>query len=92
MNVNYTHQKVPYKAVCLKASDDTAHQIIKLLNQRGAECDLSRPNYIMVKWPSARSNTTEYALKHGYWVVQGENGFIKFYDEDRFSEKYQPLQ
>lgn len=88
----YTHETIKYKALCLQVKPSNIQRIIEILTARGAECDTEeRVSYIMVRWPGEKRSNSAYALKPGYWVVRGENGFIKFYDDLNFKGKYTPI-
>ena len=89
----FTHETIKYKAICVQVTPGNTERIVEILSRRGAECDtLERVSYIMVRWPGEKRSSSAYALKPGYWVVQGENGFIKFYDETKFRNKYTPIR
>lgn len=88
----FTHKSISYKALCYPVNAENTDKIIAMLTARGAECDITeRVSYIMVRWPGEKRSSSPYALKPGYWVVRGENGFIKFLDDTKFKAKYTPI-
>lgn len=79
----YTHKKRAYHAECVQYTTETRGKILRILG------DMATPHgeeYIMVRHDN-RIDT----ISHGWWVVRGENGAIKFYDEATHSIKYERI-
>ena len=79
MQSSYTHQKRPYKACCLQWDKTNSMEIIGILRH----AELQGEDYIV--WRHEKGIST---LKIGDWVIVGENGVVKTYDNDVFFEKY----
>jgi hypothetical protein len=76
----YTHVKHPYLAHAIQFNGQNTAQIIELapgirLDWVGGEIN-------------ARIGDNIRHLKHGDWVVKGENGNVKIYDNATFNVKY----
>jgi len=91
--MSYTHQKRPYHATCRQYIGDNPKDIIEALTdkntcatQYGADCIMVRFKVIP---PGGRQIET---LTPGWWVVTGENGLTKCYDDATFRVKYEELK
>jgi hypothetical protein len=79
----YTHVKHPYLAHAIQFNGQNTAQIIELapgirLDWVGGEIN-------------ARIGDDIRHLKRGDWIVKGENGNVKIYDDATFNTKYTAL-
>lgn len=82
--MNYTHQKKPYRAYAIQWKEQNVGEILDALRAQGLSAVWHAPNHIMI-----RDNSTIDTIQPGYWVVRGENGMIKCYDDTTFKVKYE---
>lgn len=84
--MNYNYQKRQYKAIALQLQEDNFEEAMSLINQNGAEPHQYGDN-LMVRFSSGDINT----IRAGSWIVVGENGDVKLYNNDVFHIKYEAL-
>jgi hypothetical protein len=78
----YTHAKRPYMAHAIQynGNAETIMQLVPSLRLDWVGGEIN-----------ARIGDNIRHLKHGYWVVKGENGNVKIYDNATFNVKYTKL-
>ena len=80
--MNYTHQKRPYRAQCWQWNGTNTQEIVQLFH----DAKIHDENHIMVRHGNRIST-----LVIGSWIVRGENGQIKCYNNNEFNIKYEAL-
>ena len=96
-NETHTHEKRPYHAHCVQYhginTDDNAQEVIDILTDKDTYATRYGNGALLVRFskplPGRRSIET---LVAGWWVVVGENGVVKCYDDNTFRLKYQELK
>lgn len=76
----YNYQKKPYKAQAVQWSGTNTEEVVRMLKVESRLHD----KYLMLKHNNGDFSTLEV----GHWVVRGENGEVKTYDNAIFCTKY----
>ena len=85
----FTHQKRPYCANAVQFTNTNTEHILTILNQN-AEALKYGPTEIMIRFAEPMQGRKLIdVIKHGDWVVTGENGNIKIYTNESFYIKYE---
>lgn len=90
---DFTHEKHPYRAVCTQFTGENQEEILKLLNDERTYATVFDLTNIMVRFskPSEGQRAID-TISAGWWVVKGENGATKCYDDATFRTKYQEIK
>lgn len=87
MKNNWTHERISRKAASLQYIGNNTQDVIALLAQHNMIGELFRDLHIQVYKDGGYSTTVNI----GYWLVKGEDGKIRFYDDATFKLMYQPI-
>jgi hypothetical protein len=82
--MTYTHQKKPYRAICMQLQPDNYEEVMSFLQQNRVEPSLYGDS-IMCRFWTGHINT----ISIGTWVVVGENNDVKVYSNETFWTKYE---
>lgn len=85
--MTHTHQKRPYRAHAVQWNGSNYHEVEALFAGTGSYPSLYDNHQIIV-----RSMQRIDTLSPGWWVVKGENGVVKCYDDATFNVKYEPME
>jgi hypothetical protein len=78
----YTHAKRPYKAVCIQYGKKTAIEVQSLFDNVQ-----NHAGFLMV-----RHTGGIHCIYEGDWVVRGQNGAVKVYNDETFNIKYTSIK
>lgn len=87
MKNNWTHERISRKAASLQYIGNNTQDVIALLAQHNMIGELFRDLHIQVYKDGGYSTTVNI----GSWLVKGEDGKIRFYDDATFKLMYQPI-
>jgi hypothetical protein len=73
------YEKTPYKADAIQWDGRNSAEVIAMFD----EACLYDTDHIMIRYDGSI-----VTLSHGWWVVTGENGYIKCYSDKVFRVKY----
>lgn len=89
---SYTHQKRPYQAVCTQFTGSNFEDLIAIFSQREDEAAKFGAHCLMVRFKKCPPGSSQIeTLTEGWWVVVGENGVLKCYDDATFRIKYEGI-
>lgn len=80
-------ERISRKAASLKWTGDNTQAVMDRLAQHGMIGELFRDIHIQVYKDGSYSTTVNV----GSWLVKGEDGKIRFYDDATFKLMYQPI-
>lgn len=83
--MNPTHVRRARKAECVQWSGDNTEEVLKFLGIRGFRGEIFR-DYIQIYQGRDYRNT----LRNTDWVVERENGEIRFYNNETMELMYEP--
>jgi len=84
--MNFTHERRSRKAVALQWDGTNTDAVTMLLAKHkmiGNNMDV----YIMVR----KNGYIVHTLHHGHWLFEGEDGILRFQDDEKFKSMYQPI-
>ena len=87
MKNNWTHERISRKAVSLQWDGNNTQAVMDRLAQHGMIGELYRDIYIQVYKDGSYSDT----LNIGDWLVEGEDGRLRIYDDETHALMYRPI-
>ena len=87
MKNNWTHERISRKAASLQWAENNTQAVMDRLAQHGMIGELYRDIYIQVYNDGSYSAT----LNIGDWLVEGEDGKRRFYDDETHALMYRPI-
>jgi len=90
--MSYTHRKRAYHATCVQYDGWNTEQLLDLLNDEKIQAVPYGTEGIMIRFsePEAGQKVID-TISVGWWVVIGENGAKKCYDDQTFKIKYEEV-
>ena len=82
-----THERIPRRAECLQWTENNTQDVMGRLTQHGMIGELYRDIYIQVYKDGSYSDT----LNIGDWLVEGEDGRLRIYDNETHALMYRPI-
>lgn len=83
--MKYTHIRRARKAECIQWAGENTEEVLEFLGIRGFRGEIFR-DYIQIYDESGYWNT----LRNTDWVVERENGEIRFYNNETMELMYEP--
>ena len=91
MTPNY--RKIGYSATCVQWNETNTSEVLELLNTETIYALPYGTNSIMVRFSNPLPDQKMIdTIKQGHWVVVGENGSVKCYDDTTFHVKYRAIK
>ena len=87
MKNNWTHERISRKANSIQWTGANTDAVLARLTQHGMIGELFRDIYIQVYKDGSYSDT----LNIGDWLVEGEDGKLRFYDDETHALMYRPI-
>lgn len=87
----FNAKKRSYHAFATQFTGTNSEEILGILKHPNIDCEV-RPDCIMIRieYPEKNFRSID-TLFVGWWVVVGENGAVKFYDDETYRIKYEGL-
>lgn len=82
-----THERIPRHADCLQWDGNNTQAVMDRLAQHGMIGELFRDIHIQVYKDGSYSTTVNV----GSWLVEGEDGKLRFYDDETHALMYRPI-
>lgn len=85
---HFSHELHPYRAETVQwIGDNTADVLILIENIPNiVSATVSREIYLMIRHADGIKT-----LKHGDWIIKGEDGEVRFYTKEIFPSKYRSI-
>lgn len=88
MNNNWTHERIPRRADCLQWDGKNTDEILGFLAKNLIIGELYCGNeYILIK----QDGCIATSIKHGIWILKGEDGVIWYYSDSQHKLMYRPI-
>ena len=88
MNNDWTHERISRKAEAHQWDGANTDHILGFLARNSIIGELYRDNeYILIK----QDGCIATSIKHGIWILKGEDGVIRFYSDAKFRLMYRPI-
>ena len=83
----FTHIKIPYRAECIQLTETNHNDVIQFLHSEGYTA-WRVDNFIYY----SRQGQGTCGLPVSSWIRKGEDGIIKFFDDQEFQLKYRRIE
>lgn len=82
----YTHRKHPYYATAIQWDQTNLKAISNLIGDKARSVS-AVGQVVFIRYEPGECNI----VRPNGWVVKGENGDVKIYDDETFRIKYEPI-
>ena len=83
----FNFQKHPYRADCIQWTGINTQEILdKLAKVEVLRAEVFRKDFILIRFDEC-----VHTLRHGDWIITGEDGVVRYYTNAKFLANYEPL-